>query len=478
MKNKYIIILMLLTLLASCTKNFEDFNTDTKRPADVSGESLFSNAVKSLADQLSTPNVNLNIFNLWAQYWTETTYTDEANYDIINRTIADNTFRAIYRDVLSDLSAAKQLISEEEVAGLNTQAAIDNKLRVIDMVEVYCYQVLVDIFGNIPYSEAVNIDDITPVYDDGSTIYKNMIDRVKADVSGMTPADGTNFGSADFIYSGDADMWVKFGNSLLVKLGITIADVDAGTAKSTIEGAYQGAFASHDDDALFPYQGSSPNTNQIYAELVLTGRNDFVGANTLVDKMNSLSDPRLSSYFTQIDGEYVGGDYGESSPYSQYSHVAEHIKDPTFPGFFMTYDQVLFYLAEAAARGMSVGGSAADLYDEAISSSFELWNSGDASSYISSPGVAYDQGNWKKLIGTQSWIAFYTRGLEGWTQWRRFDEPTFNVAPSISSENEIPVRFTYPINEQTLNRANREAAADAIGGDALTTPIFWDTTQK
>jgi len=474
MKNKYIIILVLTTLLASCTKNFEDFNTDKKRPADVTGEALFSNAIKNLADQLTTPNVNLNIFNLWAQYWTETTYTDEANYDIVNRTIADNTYRAFYRDILEDLQKASVLIALEEATVINTQAAIDNKLRVIDMIQAYCYQILVDVFGDVPYTEALDIENISPVYDDAATIYSNLITRVKADVSGMTVDDGTNLGSADFIYDGDAEAWVKFGNTLLVKLGITLSDVNPSLAQTTVEDAYAGAFESGEDNANFPYLGSSPNTNQIYAELVLTGRNDFVGANTLVDMMNGLSDPRLPSYFTTIDGEYIGGDYGESSPYSQYSHVADHIKDPTFPGFLLTYDQLLFYLAEGAARGWSVGGSASELYTDAITASFDLWNAGSAENYISSAGVAWDAANWKSLIGVQSWIAFYVRGLEGYTQWRRFDVPTFNIAPSIETESDIPVRFTYPINEQTLNKTNRQNAADAIGGDELTTHIFWD----
>jgi hypothetical protein len=54
------------------------------------------------------------------------------------------------------------------------------------------------------------------------------------------------------------------------------------------------------------------------------------------------------------------------------------------------------------------------------------------------------------------------------------DAPTFNIAPTIQSEDEIPLRFTYPINEQTLNASNYSAAAAAIGGDELTTPLFWD----
>jgi hypothetical protein len=92
--------------------------------------------------------------------------------------------------------------------------------------------------------------------------------------------------------------------------------------------------------------------------------------------------------------------------------------------------------------------------------------------YATAPDASAD--GWRQKIGTQSWIASYTRGLVGYTTWRRLDYPVFNVAELIESTADIPTRFTYPINEQTLNSESWRAAADAIGGDEQTTKIFWD----
>jgi hypothetical protein len=100
MKKKYLILLVLAAFFAACTDNFEDYNTDKKNPAIVAGESLFTNAEKSLSDHISSTNVNVNVFKLFAQYWTETTYTDEANYDLINRGIPQQVFRDYYRGLL------------------------------------------------------------------------------------------------------------------------------------------------------------------------------------------------------------------------------------------------------------------------------------------------------------------------------------------------------------------------------------------
>ncbi len=201
--------------------------------------------------------------------------------------------------------------------------------------------------------------------------------------------------------------------------------------------------------------------------------------------MNALDDPRRVEYFTQADTStdpavvklaYIGGEYGYTSPFSQYSHVSDRIQEPMFDGFFMTYDEISFYLAEAAQRGYNVGASAEELYNQAIGASFEYWGfiADTITAYLANPDVAYDAANWKELIGTQSWLAFYTRGLEGYTQWRRLDYPIFNIPEAWTEYSEIPLRFTYPVIEQTINEDNYYAAADAIGGDELTTPLFWD----
>jgi hypothetical protein len=481
MKNKYILLIGLIAFLGSCTKDFEEFNTDTKNPSKVSGEALFSNAELALSDQISSTDVNLNVFKLFAQYWTETTYTDEANYDIINRGIPDLTFREYYRGFLRDLKEADSLIMKAPgTQNLNDQQKAEqtNKHAIIEFLTCYSYQNLVDMFGNVPYSQSENINNISPKYEDAATIYQDLIRRVDAAVTSMDTTYGS-FGAADLIYGGNTALWRRFGNTLKLKLGITIADVPALAAlsRTTVESAAaSGVFKSNSDNALLKYL-SAIHTNPIYQDVIQSGRNDFVPANTIVDLMNTLQDPRMPFYFTQNAGAYVGGTYGESSPYAQYSHIADAISQPNFPGILLTYDEVLFYLAEAASRGYNVGGTAATYYNNAITASILFWGGTptDAAAYLLRPSVSFTgPGTWQQKIGTQSYIAFYSRGLEGFNQWRRLDYPKLNLPPTIQSYSQIPKRLTYPVNEQTLNKANYEAASQAIGGDLLTTRVFWD----
>lgn len=471
MKKIYLIFILLIGISISCTDDFEELNTDTKKPTEVPGNFLFANAQKALADQVSSTNVNNNILKLVAQYWTETTYTDETNYDIVGRTISDFMFRNWYRDCLADFSDAKKAIGNEVVAGDEAITIQKNRLLITDLMMVYVYNRLVDIFGNVPYSQALDIDNISPAYDDAFTIYKDLIARTDAAIAGLNNTYGS-FGSDDLLFGGDIDMWVKFARSLNVKMGITIADHDAALSKSTVEANYAGAFGP-DEICEFQYLGGA-NSNQLYIDLVQSGRHDFVPANTLVDYMNGIEDPRRPAFFEINGDEYVGGNYGEGSNFDGTSHIADPIQEADFPMTLLDGTEISFYLAEAAARGYSVGGDAATHYNNAITASFTHWGlASEAAAYIAKPEVAYDAANWKMSIGNQAWLAYYLRGYIAYNSWRRLDYPILTLPPS-PEQGVIPTRFTYPVNEQTLNASNYAAASAAIGGDFQYTKVFWD----
>ncbi|HSF46126.1 MAG TPA: SusD/RagB family nutrient-binding outer membrane lipoprotein, partial [Chitinophagaceae bacterium] len=183
-------------------------------------------------------------------------------------------------------------------------------------------------------------------------------------------------------------------------------------------------------------------------------------------------------YFTLSNTQdYTGGNYGQSNNYARYSKPSTKITAPDFPGLLMDYSEVEFLLAEAASRGFGVEGTAEEHYNKAITASIEYWGGTEeqAKAYLSQPGVAWStaEGDWKEKIGVQKWIALYNRGFDAWTEWRRLDYPELTPPPGMDQED-IPVRFTYPVLEQNLNTVNYEAAAGAIGGDVISTRLFWD----
>ncbi|MCX6275963.1 MAG: SusD/RagB family nutrient-binding outer membrane lipoprotein, partial [Bacteroidetes bacterium] len=411
-----------------------------------------------------------------------TTYTDESNYDLTTRQIPDFEFRNIYRDVLSNLKEAKKVIATE--TSIESSAAEKkNKIAVTEILSVYAFQREVDIFGNVPYSQALDIANILPAYDDAQAIYGNLFSRLDAAIADIDAGSG-GFREGDLVYGGDMTKWLAFAYSLKLRMAITVADVPAldpaGKAASAVAG---GVLASSSDNANFTYLAVSPNQNPVYVELVASGRYDWVPANTIVDIMDTLNDPRMPFYFEQNlgAGVYVGGIYGESNSYASYTHVTESIQTPETNGLLMSYTEVQFYLAEAAARGF-ISGSPDTYYNAGITSSIvDDWGgaAADAVAYLANPDVAYataggGTATYKEKIAVQEWLAFYNRGLLGWTTWRRLDAPVFNIAPTITSIAEIPTRYTYSSAEQTLNGNSYNAAAAAIGGDSKTTKLFWD----
>ena len=126
---KIVLTLSAVLLLISCSDDITSLNTDTKKPSEVPADYLFSYAQKELVDQMTSTNVNNNVFRLFVQQWTETTYTDESNYDIASRTIPDNHFRALYRDVLKNLAESKKILIAEVYVGTTQEVADQNAVR-------------------------------------------------------------------------------------------------------------------------------------------------------------------------------------------------------------------------------------------------------------------------------------------------------------------------------------------------------------
>lgn len=477
---KIIITAFSIVLLVSCQTNdqYEQRNRDPKSPTQVDASFLFTSATKSLVDQMTSTNVNTNIFRMLGQHWTETTYVDEANYDFNTRNITNSHWSEMYRDVILDLSTAKENTEATPISATFTQATKDSRIAQIEILSVYAWANLVETFGDIPYSQTLNPGKyVLPVYDDAATIYADLFTRLNAAIPNLTDS---GFGSADPIYGGTASAWKKFGNSLKLRMGIRIADVPSMStiAQTAITTAISGGvFTSNADNAAMAYSNASPNTNPVWVDLVQSGRSDFVIANTLVDFMNDLSDPRREVYFDQNLGAgiYKGGTYGAVSNFTTNTHVGSAIIDPENPASLIDYAEVCFYLADAAERSISgTPASAAGFYNNGITASFNQWGATGVEDYLDNPDVNYltAPGTWKVKIGNQLWLAMYNRGYEAWTAWRTYDMPGFNL-PAVSGLP-VPTRYTYPISEQNLNKTNYDAASTAIGGDKQTTKVFWD----
>jgi hypothetical protein len=372
---KLIIFILPFLLVTACVDSLDDYNIDQKRASVIPPRTLFTNAMKGLTDILTTPNVNSNNYRMFVQYWATTTYLDEPRYNMTARAYSASLWNAIYRDVLSDLKEAKRLINLDAALNADIKA---NQLAIIEIMEVYSWRVLVNTFGDVPYSEALDTENLLPVYDDAATIYSDLAARLDAANASLVTS-ATSFGTADVLYSGSTAKWLKFGTSLKLKMGMELVDANPSKAKTMVEQAAAGGgvnlITTNGDNARFPYIAAAPNNNPVSGNISapFTSREDFVVAGPIVSAMNTLEDPRRLQYFTTIAGGFVGGNYGFSNAFANFSKPSAKIGAPTLEGILMEASEIEFMLAEAVERGFTVGGTAEEHYNNAIAQSILYW---------------------------------------------------------------------------------------------------------
>ncbi|RDC64486.1 SusD/RagB family nutrient-binding outer membrane lipoprotein [Adhaeribacter pallidiroseus] len=485
MKRILLFFIPALIFATSC-KDLDDYdNINPKAPQIVPGATLVSNAQRMLVNTINTPDYNINPFRFYVQHWAATTYPDESQFVIENRAVNRFFWNPLYRDVLGDLHEGKRIITNDPLSNI-VDATIkekvrNNQLATIEVLEVYTWAVLVDTFGDIPYTEALNIENVLPKFDDDAAIYSDLVIRLDKAISMFDP-DQVGLGTGDLYYNGNVASWIKFANSLKLRLGMTLADVAPDKAKAMVEAAAPNVFTSNAEDTQLNYLSVLPNRNQLYESLVQSGRNDYVGTSTLIDPMIATNDPRLNEYFKTVPDSsfYKGGTAGAPNSYANNSAPGAMLENPTLPGMLLTYSEVEFLLAEAVERGFVLTGTAAGTaeahYNKAVTASIAEWGGteAEAEDYLAQSTIAYATapGDWKQKIGYQKWISLYSQPTQAWTEWRRLDAP--NLKKPELAISEIPLRLTYPTTEANLNATNYAAAAAAIGGDVVTSRIFWD----
>lgn len=502
---KYLVLALFMFGAVSCGDNFGDINVDPNNPSVVPAEYLLTSAQNAMADDVWDEWMNGRFGLLVSQYWSQNNYTDESRYTFRQGVI--NSYWGYYYDrSLRDLEEVKNLVKAGDDYALGLASAY-NKVAVAEILECWMYQFMTDIWGPLPYSEALKGSEIrTPKYDSQQEIYLSLVSRLEKAKADIDESAG-GFGDADVIYGGDMGLWKKFASSLLLRVGMRMSDVDAATAKAVVEGSYADAFTSNGDNAVFTYLSEQPSNNPLNQDRIERGNADFCLSNILVDKaLGSRNDPRVEAFADPAvnSGNYVGRPYGQSSAaaageapedYSQPSGAMAVQGAASFgpydvlaaeaPVTLMNYAEVCFILAEAKERGWNVSGSAAEWYDAGITASMNEWGITDAgaiSDYLAQANVDYSSapGDWKQKIGVQKWIALFMQGVQGWSEWRRLDfdlleAPVDGATGDIGSKS-APVRLTYPTNEQTQNAANYGDAVDNLlgGPDKLSTRLWWD----
>lgn len=468
--------------LLSCTSNFEelDFPKTTSviiDPAPILTRSFVTGSGLSVGiwqntNQLTTLD--------WVQY----VATIKANFNTAH--YEPEPANSVWSWWYSDDAFAGLHLCEHAIQ-LSQKIENVNYESIARIWRAYMFQYITDCYGDVPYSEAFK--STAPKYDSQEFIYKDLINQLQVAVATLSANKNSGYaslGSADVLFNGDLDKWIKFGNSMILRLAMQCSNVAADAITkpvlASIDWNNQSLYISANEDnvKLIPDEGGATyHVKNPYS--FVAAWDEMRISKTMYDRLVANEDPRMQIFMApNVDGEYVGLPSGQ-----KIEDLNAHYKDVYIPNYcdigdyfiqgetpFVLYatSEVYFLLAEAAQKGF-IQGDAPSLYKKAVRLSLELYNipSDRIQSFITR--VPYNKDN----LYIQFWLALFPNGPQSWNLVRRTGKPS--IAPLIyhwPGNLEMPRRYSYSTDEIRYNPAKVQEAIERMGGDSQYTRIWWD----
>lgn len=469
--SKYAVLLALTAtplVVTSCRQEL-DINVDPNNPSQASLSGLLSGSQVGFAFALGGEGTRMpaSIVQHYAGHRAQP--LDYAQYRITS-SATDGTWTALY-NALMDI---KELENKATASGSQSYVGVSK------LLQAHAFSVITDMFGDIPFSEALQgRANITPAYDRQENIYPALITMIDEGLAALSA--GTETISGDIVYGGDVAKWKKYGNSLKLRLLNHLSSKHPNAAANFLA-TNPDLIDISSENAKVAFGSVTSNANPIHQFDVISGRKDQAVASTIVDKMKALSDPRVSVYFKPIaennnglKGQYLGnapgndvGDTGES----RYSRVGSAYASIKAPVVLLSAAEVNFIKAEVYHRASDSRAQAA--YQAAITQDFAaLGLSSSSAAYLANANVAYN-GTLQRIM-EQKWITMFQASYESWVDWRRTGFPVLTPAANNATSNVIPRNLPYPDVEINSNRANLVAGPGVpIPYTGLSNRVWWD----
>ena len=261
MKNiKYIkiiaLFLAILVTVAACDNGFEELAENPNAPNEVPASFVLAGAQVDLSYQTSY-QMGINYLGLWVQHHASGAYPDQDQYsprlndiNVYWNNIYDNSMRD-FKHIL-ERSTEDGNVNQRAVAMILTQ---------------YGFMSLTDVWGDIPYTQALQGSDgiLAPEFDSQEVVYNGIIAKLDEAVSLMDKARTDGFSTEDLIYGGDMAKWEKFANSLRLRAFIHLSNVSPTVAENgVVEMLGKPLISSQDENATLRYTTTAGNQNPLY----------------------------------------------------------------------------------------------------------------------------------------------------------------------------------------------------------------------
>ncbi|MCI1647538.1 MAG: SusD/RagB family nutrient-binding outer membrane lipoprotein [Bacteroides sp.] len=449
--------------------------------------------------------------DLFASYFATITSWGYATYNNDNYVLYQGWYNAPFNDAYERIMSPWKSIYD--VTDANSPArAMATIIKVLAMNRV------TDMYGPIPYSKFGTAVQVA--YDSQEDVYNQFFTELGDAIDVLTEYANNNssayLSDYDNVYSGNVSKWIKFANTLRLRLAMRVSYVDEAKAKEqaslAINNSY-GLMLTSDDDATL-HQSSSLTFYHPLWEIGTSWDDEHMSA-TMECYLNGYQDPRVAAYFksTEETGVYKGARNGMS-----YITKANYQTVTSRPNFsqgddmhWMYAAESYFLMAEANLRWGLGTGTAQSYYEQGIRTSFASQGVSGADSYINNTEnlplnaytdpsnerttdvssmlsylpVAWDETSGRETnlerIAIQKWIALYPDGQEAWSDMRRTGYPGWVRIQSYSFQSEVTdgemiSRLKFPTTEYSNNSENTQTAVKLLGGqDAAGTRLWWDT---
>lgn len=509
---KYALILICSIILGACTSDFEEINENVNAQTidEINEDFLFTRAQLYGALRYTEFQRAQHLYaQLYVQYY--------ANIDtdfFSGRYITNNEWLT---DYWAEAYANSGMQCQQVINITAGKPEKSNENAIARIWKVFIMHRVTDFWGDVPYFEAFK-GQALPAYTKQEEIYADMLKELDEAATALETPSAENFGASDIIYNGDISKWIKFANSLRLRLAMRLSEVEPTTAQQIVsELIAEDNFISQNSESAIIQYGTDKggNIENIQPMSVIRGFDEYRVSDTLVNFLKKNNDPRLFLYVDSTSNStevFAGLRNGlnveelskiEVSDYSKESVVISSRFSPTG---LLIYPEVLFLKSEAALRGWGSGSPEA-MYNDGIKSSIEYWDDiltdvdirsrsrkdtatfedlpnisitdSMVNAYLIEPDIAYNSSRALEQIITQKWLALINQGFESYAEYRRTGFPVLKPIPNTLGDSEtngsdVPSRVRYPIEEQSLNRANYNEAVNSQGPDLPTTKIWWD----
>jgi len=476
--NKIIYIFIIFFFFSSCTKDFEEINTNPNAPVDVQPSLLLRHILFDYGEQMSYEGYVAG--DLLGQYMTEVDFNLFDRHSLTEPQLGGNPWVVLYTNLRNNEIILDKSRSNAAFAVYEGPALV---------LKAYMTAALTDIYGDVPYFNALNGKEgnVTPAYDAQEDIYQNengILDNLSKGIAAMESYAGVTALEGDIFYNGDLQGWIKFANSLKIKSLMRISnkiDVADDLQKLFDDGNY---IQTNAENAIYNFTNGQPNNFRM-ANLRDGDFNLFIMSETMEEILTNLNDPRQAIFFrptgndpTTFAGLLNGPDASTTSiSVGDYSLGGTIFRTNTedLDANYLTAWETHFLLAEAAEKGL-IAANAQELYELGVTQAFAYWQTALPTDYLTNGNAAYGQNGNDKIeqILTQKWLSNITNGYEGWIEYRRTGFPQLKTIAASLNDDLIPVRMPYPGDEASLNRDNFNVAAAATNDNSVNAAVWWD----